>query len=387
MYSTPHYNLKQLKLQAKELRKAHAGGDQDACRRIRIHLRRFKDISVPGEHELSLAEAQLIIARENGFRSWPKFKKHIEAGRHMTPDAFEKTVSSIITGDANALLYLLDLQPDLVHGRSDAPHRATLLHYVSANGVEDHLQKTPANAVEIADMLLDAGAAPDALAQTYGGGLNQTTLCLLVSSVHPAAAGVQADLVHSLARAGAMVNGLNDDGYPIRLALQFGYLDAAEALADCGAQVDHISVAAGLGRIEQMTPMIDREDMKPHLEEALLYAARNGRIEASRVLLDGGVNINAQPEDAGTALHDAILWDRPAMVRFLVEHGADLSINHGRYNADPLDFASFNGKTEIVRYLLNQGADDLTEALQSAVKQGHATIAELLVAHGAGRSG
>jgi|GEM_PF-2948138 len=71
------------------------------------------------------------------------------------------------------------------------------------------------------------------------------------------------------------------------------------------------------------------------------------------------------------------------MVQFLVAHGADLSIRHGRYNATPLDFASFNGKTEIVRYLLEQGADDLAEALRSAMKQGHTTIAELLVAHGA----
>jgi len=38
-------------------------------------------------------------------------------------------------------------------------HHATLLHYVGANGIESFRQKTPANAVDIARLLLDAGAA------------------------------------------------------------------------------------------------------------------------------------------------------------------------------------------------------------------------------------
>ena len=45
------------------------------------------------------------------------------------------------------------------------------------------------NAVAIATMLLDAGAGVDVLADTYGGGVAQTTLNLLVSSAHPAHAG------------------------------------------------------------------------------------------------------------------------------------------------------------------------------------------------------
>jgi hypothetical protein len=52
------------------------------------------------------------------------------------------------------------------------------LIYVGVNGVEDERQRTPANAGEIVQVLLDAGAEAD----QYGGGV--TTLGLAATSVH-----------------------------------------------------------------------------------------------------------------------------------------------------------------------------------------------------------
>ena len=74
--------------------------------------------------------------------------------------------------------------------------------------------ESPANAVAIARLLLTAGAAPDAAAETYGGGNAQTTMNLLVSSTHPDEAGVQAPLVDTLVDFGAAVDRLDDDGLP-----------------------------------------------------------------------------------------------------------------------------------------------------------------------------
>lgn len=68
-------------------------------------------------------------------------------------------------------------------------HRATLLHYVAANGVEGYRQRTPPDVVEIAGILLQAGAEPDALADMYGA--ECTTMTMLVSSRPPANAGLQ----------------------------------------------------------------------------------------------------------------------------------------------------------------------------------------------------
>jgi hypothetical protein len=107
--------------------------------------------------------------------------------------------------------------------RSPFVHRATLLHHVAANGIEVERQlQSPPNAVEIMHALLERGAQPDALCATYGGGRQQTTLILLVSSAGPAAAGVQAALVEELCRAGARVDGLDDDDVPLWTAITFG---------------------------------------------------------------------------------------------------------------------------------------------------------------------
>src|SRR5438093_3900899 len=102
-------------------------------------------------------------------------------------------------------------------------HRATLLQYVAANGVEDFRQKTPKNALDIARLLLQRGSEVDALAETYGGGPLQTTMNLLVSSVHPAAAGLQSKLVELLLDFGASINGVEDDESPLMTSLSFGY--------------------------------------------------------------------------------------------------------------------------------------------------------------------
>ena len=69
-----------------------------------------------------------------------------------------------------ALKRILRDNPTLIRARSSREHGATLLHYVSANGVEGYRQRTPKNIVAIARLLLDAGAEVDATADVYGGG-------------------------------------------------------------------------------------------------------------------------------------------------------------------------------------------------------------------------
>ena len=95
---------------------------------------------------------------------------------------FEAAVEAVITGNIKYLEELLNQNPDLIRTRSTSSQHATLLHYVSANGVEDHLQKTPPNAPLIASTLLNAGAEVYAIAFCYG---QSTTLGLVASSVYP----------------------------------------------------------------------------------------------------------------------------------------------------------------------------------------------------------
>ena len=91
-------------------------------------------------------------------------------------------------------------------------------------------QKTPQNAVDVAKELLNAGAGVDALAGMYGS--QCTTMSMLVSSCHPAEAGVQVALVDTLLDYGAAVDerGTGEWTSPLMTALVFGYRSAAEAL-------------------------------------------------------------------------------------------------------------------------------------------------------------
>ena len=213
-----------------------------------------------------------------------------------------------------------------------AAAHATLLHYVAANGVEDFRQKSPPNAVAIATVLLDADAEVDDLADTYGGGPAQTTLNLLVSSAHPANAGVQVALVDLLADRGAAVDGVADDGSPLMTALGFGYPAAAHALAARGARVDNVLVAAGLGRLDivrartgDVRVIADpwRGDVTDPEELALVWAAKYGHLPVVEFLLDRGVPITVM--DDMMALHwAAAAHGHLSVIALLLARGAPL---------------------------------------------------------------
>ena len=75
---------------------------------------------------------------------------------------FERAADAVVTGDVDGLRALLREHPELATARSSRPHRCTLLHYLAANGVEGERPRTPANAVEVIEMLIGARSDPNA---------------------------------------------------------------------------------------------------------------------------------------------------------------------------------------------------------------------------------
>jgi len=256
---------------------------------------------------------------------------------------------------------LLRDHPELVRDRSvrvthfDPPmHRATLLHYVAANGVEGYRQKTPGTAVSVATLLLEGGAEVDALADMYGG--QCTTMSLLVSSSHPAEAGLQVALVHLLLDFGSAIDGhgTGDWTSPLMTALAFGYGPAAEALAARGARADNIAAAAGLGRLEDARRLIGAAGCADR-HRALALAAQLGHVEVVRLLLDAGENpdrYNPKGNHAhSTPLHQAVWAGHDGVVRLLADRGARLDIRDTIHEGTPLDWADFGGRHEIAEFL------------------------------------
>lgn len=200
-------NLEQSRKMAKDLLKAFKAGEPRTLDRIRWNHPRFRKLSDAEilSRKFALADAQLVIARVHHIESWPKLLQHVESMENADPAVkrFEDAADAIIGGNLALLQTMVKEHPALIQERSSRAHNSTLLHYVSANGVEDYRQITPPNIVDITRFLLDAGAEVDATSNAYGGG--STTLGLTATSAHPRRAGVQLALIDLLIDRGAAV--------------------------------------------------------------------------------------------------------------------------------------------------------------------------------------
>jgi len=433
----PRPSLDQYRKRAKDLVKASRSSDADAVRqwasawlealatlhdepvtpfvqgsidRVAAEIeRRVREHRTKRDEPFGLSDAQFLIARAHGFASWAAFSAHLEGHAFGGAEAreFETAADAVVTGDLTTLDTLLAANPSLVRARSPRTHRATLLHYVAANGVEDFRQKSPANAVAIARQLLTAGAEPDAVAETYGGGSYQTTMNLLVSSTHPDEAGVQAPLVDVLLDFGAAIDGLDDDGSPLMTALAFNYPDAAEALARRGARVDTVLTAAALGDVERVRRMVLEgrtlrgdvpltapawmhlgQDPRTHVALALVWACRFGRAPVVELLLEKGVDANSADTDRMTALHWATASGRLELIDLLLDRGAALEAVNvwGGTVLDSTVYFAVRGPKRGIDYLpvierlIARGADIRAVG---PFPTGDAAIDDLLCGHGA----
>lgn len=367
----PRPNLEQYKKLAKELVRACKAGTIAAWAEAWVGARWAKMVGDFASRKMTstrtcvLADAQFVIARTYGFVSWPKFATHIQSLANAgTRDArFEAAADAIVNGDIATLKRLLDEGPDLIRARSAREHGATLLHYVSANGVEGYRQKTPANIVEITEVLLNAGAEVDATADVYGS--RCTTLGLAATSIHPEEAGVQEALLQILLDHGAELNRPSSAGRTQSLLFACfanGRPKAAAFLADRGAAVDLLSAAA-LGRVDRVKDFLERGVRIEAVNDAFPWACEYGGIESVRLLLNSGASAIPQRENTQSPLHMAVI-------------GGDLEVvNHLLQFHPPLEVKNEYGGTV------------LGQALWSAAHGGdaakYAAIIETLIAAGA----
>ncbi len=339
---------------------ALSAGDDDAQWRVKWQHPRFRGKSVDEVRAatLGLADAQAVVAREHGFDAWEDLQRFTQAVAADGPAAtFEKAVEAVVSGDVATLRSMLAKHPDLAKARSSRRHRATLLHYLAANGVEQCRQRTPANALEVMKTLLDAGADVDALADMYDSAC--TTMSMLVSSSHPAEAGLQAPLAEMLLDHGAKLDGPGSHWQSaLMTALIFGFLDTARALAKRGARVDTVAAAAGLGRAEDVARLLPGSEAQDR-HRALALAAQLGHADAVRLLLDAGEDPDRLNPDGlhshATPLHHAALGGHLDVVKLMVERGARLDIRDTIFDGTPLGWALHNGQTAVAEYLRGRG--------------------------------
>jgi ankyrin repeat protein len=283
----------------------------DQVERLESHIR--------SANITKLADAQFLIARAHGFASWPKFARHVAELQNLgsADSKFEQAADAAVSGDIATLRRLLDETPELIRQRSSREHRSTLLHYVSANGVEDFRQRTAPNAVDIARLLLDAGAEVNAESDAYHG--HSMTLGLVATSVHPEAAGVQIELMELLLKRGAMIERIA--GEAVRACLANGRPLAAQFLATRGAYLDFAN-AAGVGGLDRVKELVSTPSQE-ELGEGFVWACAYGRNDVVAFLLDHGID-PAFGAGGMTGLHLAAHGGHLDTVKLLLAHKAPL---------------------------------------------------------------
>jgi len=291
---------------------------------------------------------------------------------------FQAALAAIDAGDCGELRRLLQVTPGLVQERSpvaDPPYdgyfrHATLLHHCAGNPAR---HAVPKNIVDVARTLLECGAEVDA-ATEFTEGWNWTTLGLVASSARAATEGFAEPMIDLLIEHGADL----DWGGGINLFAAFFHTVECAALRDVatmlhrrGATLD-LGYAAAVGDLDAVQRFLgdpasaytryrppqnrfDRPSRRDVLDEALVFAAINTRIEAVDLLLENGATLDGTAPIHGerpTAMHAAAWAGSLEMVRHLLEAGADPRDRDAVHGSTVLGWADYLGHDEVRDWLL-----------------------------------
>jgi outer membrane protein assembly factor BamB len=113
--------------------------------------------------------------------------------------------------------------------------------------------------------------------------------------------------------------------------------------------------------------------------EALFEAARNGDRARVVQLLDSGVDVNARARYDVTALAFAASRGHLDLVRLLVERGADVNVVDTFYKTRAVDGAVGNGHSEVAIYLLEHGSLGAQRVLSAGIREKHAGLVKAAV--------
>ena len=239
------------------------------------------------------------------------------------------------------------------------------MNSVAPDGSTPLLQAVRSGDRELVEILTKAGA------DTNHAGANGET------SLHLAARRGVAEIAFLLVDAGGDVNRGNAQGVqPIVLALEEGHEDVARVYAGTGdgplfsprelRSRDAIGRtpllnAAMLGLHRYLKRLIaDGSELEARDNEnctALILAAANNQSESVQILLDAGADLEATDKEGSTALTHAAWRGHLKLLKMFIARGAKVDTTRGPEKLTPLMGAASTGNLEVVRALLDAGAD------------------------------
>jgi ankyrin repeat protein len=325
-------SIRWLRNQAKDLCRACRQGDPDALRRMQQTHPGYSGLSQAeiAAMRVALADAQLVIARELGFDSWPRLKKHVES---LSPSA--TNMHELVTGnDVQAMQEAFVGDPESVNrpNESGLPPLYTAALYRNREAIDFLL--TRGAVVDIfACAYLDKAAEaerllkqnPDLARATTGNGM---------TALHYAAQAGHLDVASILLCYGCRVDALDNRGATALMEACHGgpwksepAEEIIQLLLDHGAQVD-LFQASAMGRTDLIGAildgngsLIDRPDDRGRT--ALFHAAHNNRLSAVKLLVDRGADVNRSDAVGIAALHRTSQQCSDELIQYLIDHGAN----------------------------------------------------------------
>jgi len=388
-------SLEQLRKQAKDLLRAHRAGDPGAAARVAAHR--------PHPDEpLKLAGAQLVVAREHGFASWPRLRAYVERvvahgpglqhAYHEDLDYYEGRAYGLLAsaqdGTARAVAAFDRTDPPVpltqagartviarAHGFASwavlRRHVATLreagepfarayraIEAHDLDGLREELDRFP-------DVVAARGTNDNDLLGMAGATCDERLVALLLergadptranahgwTPLHQAAYSGLPLLARMLLDAGAApdVSARGDGGTPLIVALFWGHREVAELLAEHGVHPRNLRAAAGLGRLALIDELVAPDGrVAPEAGAHRAYYRPHSGFPSW------------QPSDEPQeVLDEALAWaarnDRVDALDVLVARGARLEADV--YRGTALTWAAATGRTAAVHRLLALGAD------------------------------
>ena len=149
---------------------------------------------------------------------------------------------------------------------------------------------------------------------------------------------------------------------------------------------------------------LTKKKLRDHFKRSMRYATKHGNLPAIRALLQSGVDVNEPIFEFVPSLQDvtalwfASNWGHAAVVKELIEAGADVNVRASAKSntsgvivsdVSPLFIAAHSGHTPVVIELIKAGADvnvprsDGFTPLHVAASKGHEACVALLIQAGA----
>ena len=283
-------DLTQLRHQAKDLLRARQRWRSDALTRIGVVSDRT-----------TLASAQLAVAREYGFASWPKLKREVQR-REVLDNRDLARLSALLAADPALATESMEHWCDHPKGASPLGYVA-MLRYDTSRGVWRDVQDTAA----LARALIRAGAPVDG-----EPGDRETPLITAASYGDAAVARVLIEEGADLEAHASPDSGGVPGGSALLHAAVFGMTDVVDVLVAAGAGVHGIEEAAAAGDVSRWLGDAT-EDARVR---ALVIAADHERARRNRRLIAAGTPVDAIDEAFGghplrTAAGNARPAERP----------------------------------------------------------------------------